>query len=185
MKKKIFALALVVALLTVVIAGTTLAWLTATTGEVKNTFSSSDINITLAEKTGPEYKMVPGYTITKDPKVTVLAGSEACWLFVKLEESANFDTYMEYEMADGWEAVTGVSGVYARKVLADADNNQVFDVIKNDTVSVKSGVTKEQMNALTAETYPTLTVTAYATQLMKNNTTEFTAVEAWANVPTT
>lgn len=184
MKKKIFALALVVALLTVVIAGTTLAWLTATTTEVKNTFSSSDIDITLEETTGTEYKMVPGYTITKDPKVTVLAGSEDCWLFVKLEKSANFDTYMTYEIADGWEAVTGVSGVYARKVQT-ITADQVFDVIKNDTVSVRYDVTKKQMNDLTTADYPTLTVTAYATQLMKNNTEQFTVTDAWANVSST
>lgn len=30
---------------------------------------------------------------------------------------------------------------------------------------------------------PTLTITAYASQLYKNNTDTFTAAEAWANVP--
>ena len=40
------------------------------------------------------------------------------------------------------------------------------------------------MNALDAEgaVKPTLTITAYASQLHKNATTEFTAAEAWANV---
>lgn len=185
MKKKIFALALVVALLTVVIAGTTLAWLTATTQEVKNTFTTSDIDITLTETTGENYKMVPGYTITKDPKVTVLAGSEDCWLFVKLEKSDNFDTYMNtYDMAEGWTLVAGQTNVFAREVSA-SDANQAFAVIKDNQVSVKDSVTKVQMNELTAETYPTLTVTAYATQLMKDNNTKFTDVEAWAKVSTT
>lgn len=38
------------------------------------------------------------------------------------------------------------------------------------------------MNSLEQNTYPTLTVTAYASQLYKNNTQTFTAAEAWANV---
>ena len=50
-------------------------------------------------------------------------------------------------------------------------------------------VTKADMNALNADgAQPTLTFTAYAVQLNKNNTTEFTAAEAWAlaeTLPTT
>ena len=64
--------------------GGTLAWLTDTTEPVTNTFTYGDINITLAETT-EVYKMVPGNSISKDPSVTVESGSEACWLFVKVE----------------------------------------------------------------------------------------------------
>ena len=38
------------------------------------------------------------------------------------------------------------------------------------------------MNDLTEEAYPTLTVTAYASQQYKNNTEHFTPAEAWENV---
>ena len=69
--------------------GGTLAWLTDTTEPVTNTFTYGDINITLAETT-EVYKMVPGNSISKDPSVTVESGSEACWLLVKVEESANW-----------------------------------------------------------------------------------------------
>ena len=31
--------------------------------------------------------MIPGKTLAKDPMVTVEAGSEACYLFVKVEET--------------------------------------------------------------------------------------------------
>lgn len=159
--------------------GGTLAWLTATSGEVKNTFTTSDINITLAE-TKTDFKMVPGYTIEKDPKATVVTGSEECYLFVKLEKSANFDSFMTFEMATGWTALNDADGVYYR-VVNTADMGTPFSVLKNDQVSVKSTVTKEMMNGLTTTTYPTLTVTAYASQLYKNNTQTFTAAEAWAN----
>lgn len=183
MKKKSLALLVAVVLVIGCVIGGTLAWLTDSTEQVKNTFTTSDIDITLAETTGTEYKMVPGYTIAKDPKATVLAGSEECYLFVKLEKSSNFDQYMTYEMAAGWTALNGVDGVFYREVKT-ADMGTGYSVLLNDQVTVKGSVTKEMMNSLEQNTYPTLTVTAYASQLYKNNTQTFTAAEAWANVST-
>ena len=69
------------------------------TEAVTNTFTTSDINIELKE-TKNHFQMIPGWNIEKDPKVTVKTGSEACYLFVKLEKSTNFDTFMTYEMAE-------------------------------------------------------------------------------------
>lgn len=182
MKKKSLALLLAIALVVVGAVAGTVAWLTAQTTAVKNTFTTSDIKIELTETTGESYKMIPGCTIEKDPKVTVKTGSEACYLFVKLEESDNFDQYMTYEMADGWEALPEAPGVFYRKVAA-ATADTTFEVLKGNQVTVKDTVTKEKMNALTAaDTYPTLTVTAYASQQFKNNTQEFTAAEAWTNI---
>lgn len=184
MKKK--SLALIVALVLAVgcIIGGTLAWLTAQTDNVVNTFTTSDINITLTE-TGAtnnqnSYKMVPGHTITKDPKVTVVRGSEECYLFVKLEKSDNFDSYLEFTVAGGWTALTGVDGVYYRTVSTN-NMGTGFSVLKDDQVTVKGKVTKTDMNSLTEKNYPTLTITAYASQLYKNNTETFTAAEAWSN----
>ncbi len=187
-KRRILALVLACVLCVCIGIGGTLAWLTATTTPVQNTFTTSDINITLTEtgatNNANSYKMVPGYTITKDPKVTVLANSEKCYLFVKLEKSSNFDSFMTYEMATDWTqltGITGVTGVYYRVVDSSTDN-QVFDVLKDNQVKVLDSVTKAQMNQVT--TNPTLTVTAYASQYMKNNTESFTAAEAWANITT-
>ncbi len=177
MKKKLMIVAVALAMVLTFVAGGTLAWLVASTNEVKNTFTTSDIAVELKETT-TEYKMVPGYDIAKDPKASVTAGSEAAWLFVKVEKSANFDQYMTYEMADGWTEVE--SGVYARKVET-ANIGTAYSVLKGDKVTVLGTVTKAMME--TAKTnQPTLTFTAYASQLMKNATTEFTAAEAWANV---
>lgn len=179
MNKKTISLFLAIVLAVGCVVGGTLAWLTDTTGEVKNTFSPSDIDITLTE-TEEEYKMVPGHTIHKDPKTSVVAGSEECYLFVKLDESVNFSEYMTYEIADGWTALAGVNGVYYRQVNT-ADMGKEFTVLKNDQVSVKGTVTKADMEK--AETSkPTLTITAYASQLYKNNTETFTASEAWGNI---
>ena len=186
MKKKSLALVLALAMIVVCVVGGTLAWLTAKTPDVKNTFTTSDVDITLTETT-TNYQMIPGYTIAKDPKVTVLAGSEKCYLFVKVEKSANFDSFMTYEMATGWKQLKDASnndvpGVFYREVDTDQMGTPI-SVLKNDQVTVRGDVTKSMLNGLTADTYPTLTFTAYACQFMKNNTENFTPAQAWENVP--
>lgn len=175
MKKKVFLSMAAVILVLCCAVGGTLAWLTDKTDSVTNTFTVGDINIALAETTS-DYKMVPGNTIAKDPKVTVKAGSEACWLFVKVEKSSNFGTFMTYEMADGWTALTGNDGVFYREVAA-ATTDTDFAVLKNNQVKVLDTVTKEMLTGQ-GFTAPTLTFTAYAVQ--KDNIA--TAAEAWAKV---
>ena len=180
MKKKGLAMVLALVLLAVCAVSGTLAWLTAKSDTVVNTFTTSDIKVELKE-TNETYKMVPGYDIHKDPKAKVLAGSEECYLFVKLDKSTNFDTFLTYEMAEGWTLVPSETNVYFRKVLT-ADIGTAYSVLANDQVTVKGEVTKAMMDGLTTETLPKLTVTAYASQLHKSATTEFTAAEAWAKV---
>lgn len=191
--KKTLTMVLAFALIFALGIGATLAWLTATSGEVKNTFTTSDINITLAESPNLNLKMVPGYTIAKDPKVTVVANSEPCYLFVKVEESDNFDVFMIYTMAAGWTQLTRtvtengetkeepVTGVFYREVEAST-SNQEFAVLANNQVTVRDTVTKTMMNGLNDNTRPTLTFTAYATQRNSSNDTQFSAFEAWEKV---
>lgn len=178
MKKKVLSIVAVVLVLCCAIGGT-LAWLTDKTASVKNTFTVGDINIELTETT-TNYKMVPGNTISKDPKVTVKANSEACWLFVKVEKSANFDSFMTYDMADGWTQGDGKDipdNVFYREVPATTADTS-FDVLKNNQVQVLGTVTKTQMENIKSGTIaaPTLTFTAYAVQ--KDNITS--AATAWA-----
>ena len=175
MKKKTLALVLALTLLVAGVVGSTLAWLTDQTAEVKNTFTVGDINIGLTETT-TDYKMVPGNTFSKDPTVTVKANSEACWLFVKVTESTDLKDFITYAIAEGWTALPGVDGVYYREVPASAAD-QPFSVLKGDAVTVNSDVTKEM---LTAKDFanPTLTFKAYAVQ--KDNVAS--ASDAWAKV---
>ena len=176
MRRMLFTLALVL-VVAVASVGGTIAWLTATTAPVTNTFTVGDINIELKETT-TNYKMVPGNTIAKDPKVTVKANSEACWLFVKIEKSTNLSDFITYTVAEGWTALTGVDGVYYREVNATDAAGVTFSVLKDDRVTVKDTVTKTMMNALTDATRPTLTFTAYAVQ--KDNIAD--AATAWAKL---
>ena len=163
--------------------GGTIAWLTAQTDPVVNTFTYGDINITLSETTGDSYKIIPGVNIDKDPKVTVKKDSEACWLFVKVEETGTFVTgKVTYSIATGWTQGDGTiipESVYYREVDAET-TDQEFNVLTDNKVTVSENLTKEDIKDIT--TQPTLTFTAYASQLHKNATTEFTAAEAWANV---
>lgn len=179
---KLITLILAAVLLLTGVAGGTLAWLVDQTDPVVNTFTYGDINIDLEETPTPDedddpdtnkYEMIPGEVITKDPKVTVNTDSKASWLFVKLVKSANFDDFMEYEMADGWTQLkdtqgNAVPGVYFRAVDEVVGEDVVYEVIKDNQVHVKESVTKEMLNALDPEgaeaAYPTLTVTAYAVQ---------------------
>lgn len=196
--KKVIALVLACVICVGIGIGGTLAWLTAKTSEIQNVFTTSDINITLDENEGGtarEFKMVPGYTIPKDPKVTVSGGSEACWLFVKIDEQNGLADYITYEVNSDWtqgDDTNIPANVYYRKVGTNT-NDQQFSVIgytdtegnfHDNTVLVKETVTKADMVTANSSR-PTLTVTAYAYQLYKTNNVEFTPAEAWQNVPTT
>ena len=168
--------------------GGTMAWLVAKTNPVVNTFTYGDINITLTESTGDSYKIVPGVNISKDPTVTVKANSEACWLFVKVEEE-NWPTFTEaggttkkvsYAITDSWTALTDVPGVYYREVpAATADTD--FAILKDNVVTVSNTLTKTEVNTVIS-IQPKLTFTAYAVQKAGINT----VAEAWAAAnPTT
>ena len=177
MKKKLIIGIIAAVLLLSCTVGATLAWLIDETETVTNTFTYGDINITLDESENLDLKMIPGKTITKDPVVTVKGGSEACWLFVKIEKSANFDSFMTYATAEGWTALDEVDGVYYREVTSSADD-QAFPVIAGNQVTVSEEVTKEALTALTPETAPTLSFTAYAVQKDGIDT----AADAWAKI---
>ncbi len=182
MKKKTVALLLALVLVLGVAVGGTMAWLLDSTDPITNTFTAGDVEITL-EETTTAYSMVPGTTIAKDPTVTVSEASESCYVFVKLDKSANFDDFMSYEVAAGWtQGGNGVpANVYYRIVNA-ADTDRVFSVLSGNSVLVKPEVTKAQLNAVKEADQPTLTVTAYACQLAKNSGESFTAAEAWGLV---
>ena len=194
MKKKGLALILALTLLTVGIVAGTLAWLTAKSDTVTNTFTTSDITVKLQETTGTSYKMIPGYDLEKNPKAWVVDGSEDCYLFVKLDWANNTYTsgetaksYLDWAIADGWEPVPDETNVYYRTVTSaqmssDNGTTNAYPILAGNKVTVSGDITKEQMNAFTDATLPKLTITAYASQLHKNATETFSASEAWSNI---
>ena len=187
-----------VALLAGCAIGGTVAWLTAKTDTVVNTFTYGDINIDLwetkdgkhdaqkiAEEEGyivrsrDDYKIIPGVDLPKDPTVTVKAGSEACWLFVKVEESGTFvKDKVTYSIDDTvWTKLTATDGVYYKKIDTLTAANTDYNILKNKKVTVSSELTKGEINSIaTDKASPTLTFTAYAVQLDAAQT----AAAAWA-----
>lgn len=190
--KKMLVILLALTVTMVTAAGGTLAFLYGTQN-VKNTFTYGDIQIDLEETdTGldpdqnpdtNQYPMLPGQPIHKDPKVTVYAGSLDCWLFVELTESWNFADYLAYTVADGWEPLEGVPGVFCREVDASSES-QTFPVIKDDLIYMKESVTLGQLATLTDADYPTLTIKAYAIQRSAAIEETATAQAAWALLQT-
>lgn len=205
--KKTFALLLAFVLVITAAIGGTIAWLTDSTDEVKNTFTTSGIAISLTETWNAksddtkdkndiwQVKMVPGYEYTKDPVVTVdgTVTTEDIYLFVKFEEtgSTNYLTYtslLDAENDEGkkeWTKGTGTEGdvpanVWYRVVKA-SDTTKSWHLLEGDKVAIKDSLTKENMTDDNF-TAPQLKYTAYACQLYKNATETFTAAEAWAKV---
>lgn len=183
--KKILVSLLALVLVVGLTIGGTIAWLTDKTEEVVNTFTYGDINITLTENTGTNYKILPGNDIPKDPKVTVEVGSEASWLFVKVVET-NWPTFKNSDETrkvdwkivdgtDGWTALTGVTGVYYREW--ESSKGYTFPVLKDNQVIVSDTLTKAEVDTVKAN-LPTLTFTAYAVQ--RDGTNLNTPAAAWA-----
>lgn len=162
--------------------GGTIAWLTAQTDPVVNTFTYGDINITLGETTGNDYKIIPGVNIDKNPKVTVKKDSEACWLFVEVKEEGTFvANKVTYSIDDGWTKGDGTNipaNVYYRSVDA-VTNDTDFAVLKDNKIYVSEELSKSDIQSITAQ--PKLTFTAYAVQ--KDGIAD--AATAWAKTSTT
>lgn len=117
------------------------------------------------------------WLLLKTRRVTVKAGSEDCWLFVKVGQPIAFADGVSYGIADGWTKLE--DGVYYREV-PKADTDSEYYVLKNNEVTVSSALTKEDIAKVGGS--PTLTFTAYAVQ--KENIPD--AATAWkAANPTT
>jgi len=180
---KAFAVILAAVLILGGTIGGTMAWLIDGTTAMKNTFTDSDVDIELTESENLNLQMIPGHTITKDPKVTVYEKSEACYVFVKINKSGNYDDYLApYTVADDWTLVDGENNVYYKAFTEKITANTELPVLKDNKVTVLESVTKKQMNDIknNAVDEPTLTFTAYAVQYYKTNNTPFTVAEAWA-----
>lgn len=172
----------------------TVAWLVSKPESTVSTFTLGDINITLAESDfGSQPKIIPGVDIKRDPKVTVKANSEACWLFVKVEErnwpdfeEENGTRKVSYSVNNGWNVLTNNPGVYFREVSAeDAKKGIDYTVLAGNencpsgVIKVSQELTKAEINSIrSSEKQPSLTFTAYAVQRAGIDT----AAAAWATV---
>lgn len=194
--KKTIALVITLALVGAFALNATMAYLTGETGEVKNAFVIGDINIELTEDGwGPEFKgkIIPGEEIPKEPIVTVVEGSEKCYLYMYLKNQLavkTTDTTKPWEYVtpnidlNQWEKVPSVEIVdsttgakkelYRYKVgtgesvgIIDAANKlekvTFFTNVKVPDISFTKASMQELANHY-KKTPPTITVQAFAYQ---------------------
>lgn len=168
--------------------GGTIAWLTAETTNVINTFTTSTINVTI-EETGTttsgadetkSFQVIPGVNITnKDPMVSASASENvAYYVFVQITESDDWATSgLTYTVADAWTRL-GNTNVYY-KAMAAGTTLVDEHILKEDTIVVSGELTVEDLD----EDYnPTLSFQAFAIQQAKDNKNVHTPAEAWALV---
>lgn len=215
MKKKTIALFLALALVVGCAIGGTVAWLTATTDPVVNTFTVGDINIELKETLKPDgttlgendswsAPIVPGNTYRKNPTVTVKANSEDCYLFVKIDETnmpnTASKTYVQYTLnTSGWTQGTGTgeggdgvpTDVWYRTVVSSLADT-TYELLtklgdKNTTyeVSIPATLTKDDIKNLYNQDGSAKSFNISFTAYAVQQD-NLTAAEAWAELnPTT
>lgn len=209
MKKKTIATVMTAVMLFGVVTGSTLAWLTAESEEVTNTFTVGNINIVLDEAnvnikdgeeiiyteyvknnakvekiedaervTENEYELIPGSTYSKDPKVTVKADSENCYVYVKITENNNSiivdnasEQLIEWSVGDNWKLIDAVENIYVytdendnAKIVTTSEKDTVLEsIIKDDQIEINDALTKAMIDA-DGFIAPTLKFDAYAVQ---------------------
>ena len=156
MKKTMTAVLAMMLIMAMTVAGT-YAYLTST-DSVTNTFTVGKVAITLDEAktdaygvadTTParvkanEYKLIPGREYDKDPTVHVEAGSEECYVFVKIENGIAAIEDTTEPIADqietnGWTLLPGETGVYYRVQAAIPENGNAVPLPVFESFTIKA-----------------------------------------------
>ena len=178
--KKVVALLLCAVLLVVGSVTGTMAYLTSK-ATVTNTFTVGNVKITLDEtdvdNSTPgeddrdienEYHLLPGATYVKDPIVHVAAGSESCWVFVKvlnglegIESQASGYYSIDTQIAgNGWSSYTtvGDAEVYYKY---HAKSNDQTDLPVFASFTINSDISNTTLDGYKDKT---IELTAYAIQ---------------------
>ena len=196
MKKKLLIMSVAMVLVCAFAVGMTIAYLTST-DEVVNTFTVGNVQIKLDEAdvdeygvpqgspaprvTANTYKLIPGYTYTKDPTVTVLSGSEKSYIkmTVTVTKSDVLDTIFAPNGAQLTEIFTGFGSNWEYKSNTEDTENKTRtyefwykttvdareDAVKLEplftSIVVPDFITGDQLAELQTMT---ITVNAYAIQ---------------------
>lgn len=147
--RKIFLAAVSVALIGVMGAAGTFAYLQDSTEDVVNTFETNEVKVTLTEtdENGNEvsgrddYNIIPGTSESKDPKVTVDNTVDS---YVYVEVTDETQGLVTWVIDNGWTKLDGYDNVYYREVSEDADTKE-FSVLAGDKVSYAASLTNEDM----------------------------------------
>lgn len=189
--KKILALALAAVMLVCTTVAATVAYLTANTGVVNNTFTVGSVAIDLDEADvdvygvrtqNPRdkaniYKLIPGHEYVKDPTVHVKSGSESCFLFVKVvneitsveaAQSANYNTIAKQMELKGWKPVANQAeypNVYYFDGKYDMNANPlVSDFIVFEEFEIADNANVSSLVGTDGKVTAVVTIDAYAVQ---------------------
>ena len=197
--KKRIAILIVLALVYGLAIGGTIAYLTATSDPVTNTFTVGAIEIELHEhddgtSTGgvveerEGIKVIPGATVAKDPFVTVVGGSEKCYVYVKVvnELAVDGENVSELTPGEGWSVVATsdddgvVTTLYVYDEIVEvADDDVDLDPVFT-AVTINGAVSSVGLEDLNGAT---IVVTAYAHQSENTDSaTAEAAAKAWAGL---
>ena len=165
-RKTIYTILAVVLVCCIAVAGT-LAYLTAQTTEVKNTFTSTptlgkiDLKeheatandkgvyiLGTAEVTSNSYKVLPGVDLPKDPFITISEKSDvASYLYVEVVDKLGENSGLSYALTDDWTRldVKGANGgdvyVYQNGLLITDKNAPTnVSILKGNVVTVGQDV---------------------------------------------
>lgn len=183
--KKLIIAVVALSLALVGVVGGTLAWLSATSETVTNTFTYGTITIKLEETKGDEQtdgsilfsRVLPGAKVAKDPTVTVVEGSEKCYVYVLIDNQLKGSA--EYNIMSTWIEVktTDTKTLYRYSEVVDAISaEKELPVFTQLTFS-------EELNAdnIPGLANKNVIITAYAHQADNTDmATANAAAESWA-----
>lgn len=185
-KKALIIVSTVIVLALLATASVTVAWLTAKSSTVTNTFTVGKIEIELKEHeysngvlipskevdSNDTYKVVPGSTEKKDPFVRVKSVSEKCFVYAKVINNLVIDKneVAKCNISSDWkligeskDAETGVTTYLYRysKVVYAQSNDFVTAPVFNSVTYDGEAITMENINTLKDKT---IVINAYAHQ---------------------
>lgn len=195
--KKLVIAVVALSLALVAFASVTLAWITAQSTVVTNTFTYGKVEITLDEAkvseygdllykdenkteledrvTANKYKLIPGEAYTKDPTVKVKSGSEPCYVYVEVNNGLKnviVATTIEDQMkAKGWLQISGTNIWYYNAVVDTLTEGEDIDLIVFESFKLA-----DEIADIATVANNTITIKAYAVQSANLGTAE----EAWA-----
>ncbi len=158
------------------IGGGTFAYLQGESENVVNNFKTNQVNVSISETGDRQYNIVPGTSEDKDPKVTVNNTVDA-YVFVEVTDTT--EGLVDYEIAEGWQRLTGYKNIYYRIVNGDAEQKD-FYILKNNRVTYDAGLKNSDMlkDGQLKENIE-LSFRAYAVQKEGFDTAE----KAWNHIP--
>lgn len=188
-KRVYFAILIIVLCSGFAVVGT-MAWLFAKSEVDAATYTVGQINIALSESnsgldgSSKGFLFVPGEVIACDSEVIVLPGSEACYLFVSVEERGNVLSGLDGKIVEwdvnssvvpgaGWMAVPGHDGFWYQEVDAvpkASIGGERFTILTHNAnypkgfITANAGLTKEMISKLNNNHFPMITFSAAAVQ---------------------